>query len=428
MSTSSAGDVATALERVRHAGMALRARPRAATLDCLAQVLDRWRDPTSKARLSLDLALPEATGFSREVVRAGLVHALQGWTGDALRAVVQRELGGSPRVGDRGCTLAEGFETTSVLLAGALPSPTLLAILAPLALGSPVLVRISSGDPVTARVVASSISEVDPRLGECVEVVQFRAGDLGALDAFLSAECVVASGSDATISAIAARIRPPRRLVAYGHRASVAVLGPGALTSSALPETCQRLALDVALWDQLGCLSPLAVYVIAADCSAIDDLAEGLASALAQAEPRLPRGRIPIAAAAAFARARAEAEVRVAAGRGVGVYGSPRDRWCVVREDTEELREAPLYRFVRIHPLADLAGLSAALGALAPHLAAVAIDGFGADSRSAAQRVAGLGASRVCAPGRMQAPPLGWHHDGQGILTPLCRFSDLEAD
>jgi hypothetical protein len=396
-------------------------------LDALAQVLDRWSEPTSKARLSLELALPEATGFSREVVRVGAAHALRDWTGDALRALVRRELGRDTGIGSRKRTLVGGFDTTSVLLAGALPSPTLLAIVAPLAAGSSVLVRPSSGDPVTPRVVAASIAEVDPTLGECVEVVPFRAGDLGALDAFLSAECVVASGSDATISAIAARIRPPRRFVAYGHRVSVAVLGPGALTSSVLPELCQRLALDIALWDQLGCLSPLVVYAVAADPPGLDDLAAGLASALDQAERQLPRGHVPVAGAAAFARARAEAEVRTAAGRGLVIHGGPGDPWCVVREDTAEWREAPLYRFVRIHPLADLEGLRSALGALAPHLAAVAIEGFGADARGAARQLAALGASRVCPPGRMQAPPLGWHHDGQGVLAPLCRFSDLEV-
>jgi len=425
LSTSRAGEITAALGRLHHSGAALRGRPRAETLRALAEVLDRWRDPTSKARLSLELALPEATGFSREVVRAGLAHALEGWTGEALHALVQRELGGETALG--GCTLAAGFETTSVLLAGALPTPTLLAILAPLTVGSPVLVRTSSGDPVTARVVASSLAEVDPRLGACVEVVGFPAGDLDALDTFLSAECVVASGSDATVAAVAARIRPPRRWVAHGHRVSVAVLGPGALTSPALPEVCQRLALDVALWDQLGCLSPLAVYAVNAEILGIDRLAAGLASALARIERRLPRGKVGIAAAAAFAQARSEAEVRGAAGHRVAVYGDKGDPWCVVREDSAELREAPLHRFVRIHPVADLAKLSTALRPLARHLSAVALDGFGPDTQSTGRLVTHLGASRVCAPGRMQAPPLGWHHDGQGVLTPLCRFSDLET-
>jgi hypothetical protein len=206
------------------------------------------------------------------------------------------------------------------------------------------------------------------------------------------------------------------------------VLGPEALFQPALPEICHRLALDVALWDQLGCLSPIALYAVAASASAIDALAAALAFALAEAERELPRGRVEVAAAAAFAHARAEAELRSAAGRGVAVYGNAGEPWCVVREDSAELREAPLYRFVRIHPVKDLAELAAALAPLALHLAAVALSGFGADSRRAAELMAGLGASRVCAPGQMQAPPLAWHHDGQGVLTPLCRFSDLEAD
>jgi len=422
------GDVAAARARIRDAGRALRARPRGEVLDSLAEVLNRWREPSSKARRSLDLSLPEATGFSREMVRAGLALALERWTGDAFQAVVRRELDPGARGSEPGRTLAVGFEATSVLLAGALPTPTLLAILAPLAVGSPALVRTSSGDPVTARVVASSIAEVDPKLGACVEVVQFPAGDREALEVFLSAECVVASGSNATLRAIAPLVPPPQRLVAYGHRVSITVLGPEALTSTSLPQTCPRVALDIALWDQLGCLSPIAVYAVVPDRLAIDQLASGLASALAQIEQELPRGRVPITGAAAFARARADAELRGAASRSVAVYGTAQDPWCVVREDSAELREAPMHRFVRVHPVADLAALPTALAALSPYLAAVAIDGFGLEARSVAQLMAERGASRVCPPGRMQAPPLGWHHDGQGILTPLCRFSDLEPD
>jgi hypothetical protein len=428
LSASSAREVSDALGRVRGCGKTLRARPRSETLCVLAQVLDRWRDPTSKTRQSLDHMLPEATGFSREVVRAGLAHALGGWTDEALRALVQRELGGGAGALDRGAVLATGFGSTSVLLAGALPTPTLLAILAPLVVGSPVLARTSSSDPVTARLVAASIAEVDPELAACVEIVEFAVDDFAAMEAFLSAECVVASGSDATLSAVARRVRPPRRFVGYGHRVSVAVLGSEALAPPSLLETCARLVFDVGLWDQLGCLSPLAVYVVAAEPPQIEGLAMGMASALAQAEVKLPRGRTPTSASAAFARARAEAEMRSAAGQDVDVYGLPTDPWCVVREDSAQFREAPLYRFVRIHPVADLAALPGALAGLAPHLAAVAIDGFGANSPKAAELAASLGASRICAPGRMQAPPLGWHHDGQGVLTPLCRFSDVESD
>ena len=40
--------------------------------------------------------------------------------------------------------------------------------------------------------------------------------------------------------------------------------------------------------------------------------------------------------------------------------------------------------------------------------------------------VAGLGASRICRPGEMQCPPLGWRHDGVGSLRPLARLATAE--
>jgi hypothetical protein len=77
-------------------------------------------------------------------------------------------------------------------------------------------------------------------------------------------------------------------------------------------------------------------------------------------------------------------------------------------------------------PVTDRAQLLEALAPLAPHMAAAAIEGFGTATSRLARDLAQLGASRVCAPGTLQAPPLGWHHDGKGVLSPLARFADLE--
>jgi hypothetical protein len=37
-----------------------------------------------------------------------------------------------------------------------------------------------------------------------------------------------------------------------------------------------------------------------------------------------------------------------------------------------------------------------------------------------------LGVSRFCAAGRMQFPPLTWHHDGRPSLTDLVTWIDFE--
>ena len=186
------------------------------------------------------------------------------------------------------------------------------------------------------------------------------------------------------------------------------------------PAAARGLALDVALWDQLGCLSPVSVFVQGEARAA----AEAVAGELDALATRLPCGRIAREDEVAFAHARDEAQIRAAAGQDVVVHGGA--RWAVVCEADAEPRPAPLHRFLRVHPVAGDAGLRAALRPLAPHLAGVAVAGFGSDTPAACAALAALGASRICAPGRLQAPPLGWHHDGRGVLLPLARFTDVE--
>jgi hypothetical protein len=96
-----------------------------------------------------------------------------------------------------------------------------------------------------------------------------------------------------------------------------------------------------------------------------------------------------------------------------------------VRELDARWRPAPLHRFVRVHPVADAAALLDALRPVGPHLACVALEGFGPAEPALRAACAAVGASRVCRPGRMQAPPLAWPRDGRGVLAPLARFSQL---
>jgi hypothetical protein len=434
------GEIAGALGRLREAGAELRRRDHEQTLAQLAGLLDDWCDPRFPWRFRLEEELPPATGFSPAVVREGLARGLSVWSGDALRGAVEREL--SAASGSQ----VVGFETTSVLLAGAIPTPTLLSLMLPLLLHSPVLAKTSSGDPLTAHLFARSLAERDSLLGRCLEVVSFPGDDADCTAAFLSAACVVASGSDETMAAIAAGVGPRQRLVAHGHRLSLAVAGPAALEPDRVHDLAGRLALDTALWDQLGCLSPVAVYAVDPTGEGASRLAAALADALASVEKDLPRGSVPIEAAAAIARERSLAEMRTTQadrrsarsepkaseggppqGWPVSVYRSPGTAWSVVLEADAAPRAAPLHRFLRVHPVAERGELTEALSPLSPHLAAVAVEGFEVDEERALVRVlAELGASRVCRPGALQAPPLDWHRDGLPLLLPLARICDLE--
>jgi len=420
-----AGEIAEQLAQLREAGRRLRRRPIKEVIDLLGAVLDGWRDSTSGWRRDLEEQLPSATGFTRPLVEEGLRRALEAWSSDALRELVVRELGALDSLDAGPSRSAAGFATTAVVLAGSIPMPTLLALIAPLALRSSVIAKPASRDPITPLLVARSIAETDVELGRCVRIASFDAADEDCTRALLEADCICATGSDATIAAVQARAKPPRRLVVDGHRVSLAAVVPPE-SPERLGDLAERLATDVALWDQLGCLSPIAVFCVCAQPTRAAALAEEIARALASAEKRWPRGSIDAGAAHSIAQQRADAELRRAAGRAVEIHASDSTAWTVIVEDGPELRPAPLHRFIRVAPVPDPEQLIDAIGPLGAHLAAVAIEGFGAQTAGVARTLAELGASRICAPGSLQSPPLAWSHGGRGVLVPLTRFADIE--
>ena len=421
---SAAGPIRAALARLREAGRALRALPAERVLDALGGVLEEWRDASSAPRRALADELPKAAGFTRPVVERGLALALAGWPRATLRTLYERELGPPAAGAGAGpARLASGFDATAALLASAIPSASLVTLLAPLALRSALLARPAARDPLTAPLLRASLGRQDGVLASALEVVAFDARDDACLDAFLSADCVVATGSDETVARLAARTLPPRRFVGYGHRVSFAALGGGALAGAALRDACARLALDVALWDQLGCLSPVSLLV-AGDARDARAAADALAEALERIEAELPRGEVAPEAAAAIAHERAEAELRAAArGRAALLAGRT---WTVVAEEDAQPRPAPLHRFVRVVAVRDTSGVLAALAPCGRHLAALGAAGFGPNAEALAAGATAYGASRICPLGRMQAPPLAWSHDGQGVLVPLARLADVE--
>jgi hypothetical protein len=272
---------------------------------------------------------------------------------------------------------------------------------------------------VTAACFAGALAREDEQLAAALRITSFPSEDEAAMAAFLSADCVVAYGSDATRRAVAARTTPQQKLVQHGHRVSVAVLG----RDSAQGEALAAFARDVAGWDQQGCLSPLALYLLGQE-RVPEELLDRLATALGEVASELPLGRLTPEAAALYAAERETARVRTAADDAVSMRDG--EGFTLVAETNARFRGSPLHRFVRIHPVRDPAALLAALSPLAPHLASV---GWAVDEVNSPllAELPSLGVSRICPLGRMQAPPLGWCHDQEGVLLPLARLSDIEG-
>ena len=279
----------------------------------LAGTFERWRAPNSPERARL---AAEHGVYSAPVVERGVKLALQGWTAEALAALRAREL-------SEPCWVPP---VTAVWLAGSIPTAAFASLALPLLAGSAVYAKPASADPVSARLFAASLRESDPAVGAALAI----GGDAKALD---EADAVVAHGSDATITAIRARVGPNRPFLGYGHKLSVAAVGPAVDPLVA----ARRLALDVALWDGRGCLSPSWVLAVDAPRGRAAEVARAFAAALEEIEEDLPRGALDAAEAAELLDLRARAAVREGTRLEMAAGAST---WTVALE-TGEVRPPP---------------------------------------------------------------------------------------
>lgn len=375
--------------------------PRDERIEVLCELFDRWREPGGRWQRALCDALRDRSGFHPATLREGVRLGFGAFSGCALRELEKRELAGK----------RDALGSVSTVLAGAIPMPTLVAITSPLLTGASLLLKMSHADPVSAPLVLESLQELSPSLARRAAVVELANDDAEAMGALMDADCVELTGSDESVERFARYAGGTTRVLRHGHRFSAALVGPAAAQGEALERFATDLSLDIALWDQLGCLSPVALFVCDPDRGAAARVAEALAKALARRATEFPRTVLGLPSRASFHDA-----IDVAVLRGATTLSPESRDWCVVLEDDAQVRESPLYRFIRVHPCR---ATDEALGALRDkqrHLAALAVAGFGDGEAALTQRLSELGASRVCAVGSLQRPPLAWPRDGIPVL------------
>ncbi|MFQ5699634.1 MAG: acyl-CoA reductase [Myxococcota bacterium] len=370
------------------------------TLRALGDWIEAWRGPGSlwRARLCREHPVHSAEGIDR-----GMTLGLERWTREALARLRAEEL----------CDDARVPQLTAVWLAGSIPTGTFAALLLPLLAGSAIYVKPSSADPVSPRLLADSLRAVDSELARAVAV----GDDPRALT---DSDAVVVYGRDETVAELRAVVPVSLPFMGYGHKLSAAALGAEAEIDPAV----RALALEVALYDGRGCLSPAFGFIEDRPAGRAQQVAECLSSALQQLERELPCGSWTAAEQAKLHELRKalamRADAQVWASR--GTLG-----WTVVLSRFESSPPIPgSLRVIPLVPVRDLDEVGSWLSGLRPHLACVGQAGWGERRSALGRQVLHAGGSRLCPLGRMQAPPLAWRHDGQPPIRPLLRTLDVE--
>lgn len=212
-------------------------------------------------------------GFSRPTLERGLDNFFKQLTRENFRALFAQEFGNaldatSGAVPENAATshatqrFWRGPEFQVHIGAGNIPNPALTSIIFGLLTRSAQFLKCASGGSFLPRLFAHSIYDADPKLGACLEIAEWRGGNVDLENAlFAEADCVTATGSDETLDEIRKRLPLHVRFLGYGHRVSFAFVMGEVLSGRRAEKIISAAANDVVAWNQLGCLSPHVIYV-----------------------------------------------------------------------------------------------------------------------------------------------------------------------
>lgn len=291
--------------------------------------LSAFLDVESSERRELDPNLLRATGLSP----AGLDHGFRTIGAGMLGRAAASELHG------RGRQQQDGFSL--VVLPASPPGLILQSLLPALAARAPVLFKSSRAEPFFAPAFLAALGRRLPVLRDACAAAVWTGGD-ASIEASLYADArlVIAYGNESTIASIKAA--GAGKLIAFGPRLSLGWVGADA----DLDRAARDMAFDIALFDQRGCLSVVAVLV---DRTVAVAFAGALAAALRELATALPPGRSGAAERAGVRLAREDAELR-----GLICHGDALDAGTVIVENDCRISPSPGLRTVRIHCVSEL--------------------------------------------------------------------------
>ncbi|MDQ3556019.1 MAG: acyl-CoA reductase [Gemmatimonadota bacterium] len=422
-----------ALLEARERGLA--GRPVREIVGVIDRVAERLLDRGDPLRRTADRALPAVTGYSPGMIQRVLDTMAAEWRAPRLLELLQAEFG-DPELLDRfgprppapGRTRAFGPRLATHVFSGNVPGVAVTSLIRSLLVKAATLGKTATGEPLLPALFARGVAEEDPDLGACVAVTRWPGSDETLERVALErSDAVVVYGGSEAVAAVRARTPPAARFIGYGHRLSFGMVAREALGEGAR-ESARQAALDVATFDQQGCVSPHLFYVEEGGTTSPRAWAALLAREMEALESLLPRGALSPGEASAIRQLRGEAEfAQLMDPEGPELHASREGTtWTVLWDPDPAFLPSCLNRTVRVKPAADLHAVPGAVAPLGPLLQTVGIAAGAERLQRLAGELGALGASRVSPLGRMAWPPGSWHHDGRAPLGELVRWCDLE--
>ncbi len=377
-------------------------------------------NPAHPLRQEAESALTQTS--SKEMAQFAIEDCFSQLTSPSLLQLLEEELGDPlildtfrPKQHGSGFTRAYGPRIITHILPSNIPSISVISLVCALLVKSTSIAKISEKDsnPSLAALFVKGLQSVDETLAQSITLIPSALTS----EAFRRSDFIILYGSDQTIEALHPLIPPQTKVIVHGPKLSLGIVSREEISR----QVAQSAAWDIALYDQLGCLSPHVYYVEEAGKDAPIVFAEWIADALEKIP--LPKGKVTPSAGSAIQQLRGAISLK-----GGTVFASKQGvDWTVLYDPDSAFAPSPLSRTVWIKPIKTLSDVDAYLEAIAPYLQAVGVAVSSARTEGLINQLGLLGVCRICHIGKMQKPPLTWHHDGRFRILDLVRFVDWEG-
>jgi hypothetical protein len=366
--------------------------------EILGKVHSEWAAANSPSRREAAQLLAATTGYARRTLDRSLRHLFVTLTEEGLRewllnsAREGRGLVGPPLIG--------------VIAAGNLPGTAIPSLIQTLLLRSACIVKSSSAEPCLMPLYVRSLASRSPELAQAMAIMTWPREDVASTAALLqTAGALIAYGSDATLTELRNRFPESRPFIGYGHRLSFSVIGERALTWRRAKASARSTALDLAMFDQQGCLSPQAMYVERGGQVSPSAFGSLLADELERLQTRLPRRKLSPEESSAIHQFRAEFEMRSLARRGSKLWQSEEGTaWTVALEPSLALEPCPLNRTALLYPFDKIDEIGMSLSPWRGHLISCGMAVSARQQAALRSSLYALGVTRFCNLGEAQFP------------------------
>jgi hypothetical protein len=302
----------------------------------------------------------------------------------------------------------------------ATPGPQVLSIFQATAVKAPSLCKPDSEEPIFTSLFVDSIKDIDKELGNCIWVLPWKGGNEAIEDKLFSSEnsAVIVYGTEETVEKV--KVKSKGKVVEYPRRIGFEVIDAD---ENEFEEISEKVARDIAFYDQQACFSPHVIYVIGGKEKA-KKFAKKLAKSLEKVE--IPRSKLSTDTKAVISMYKSTCSLMKISGFPIEIYSG--NEYVVVYNANPEFETSCLYRVATVKPIESIEELPLLLKNYKGHLQTVGVWLTDEDKKKIADMLQDYGVSRITDVGKVAKPSIFWHHDGNYNIAQLIKWVDIEKE